>query len=81
MFIRIVIRGRCRLSKNNGTDIKEYATINRVKDAADSFCGNSLCGQSTLKKEIPGQKTLGSIQNNPVRVDVLFCRGVRCISL
>ena len=36
MFIRIVIRGRCRLSKNNGTDIKEYATMNRVKDAADA---------------------------------------------
>lgn len=38
MFIRIVIRGRCRLSKNNGTDIKEYATMNRVKDAADADC-------------------------------------------
>lgn len=36
MFIRIVIRGRCRLSKNNGTDIKEYATMNRVKDATDA---------------------------------------------
>ena len=36
MFIRIVIRGRGRLSKNNGTDIKEYATMNRVKDAADA---------------------------------------------
>lgn len=58
-----------------------YGDILQFNLNAHIFCGDSLCGQGTLKKEIPGQKTLGSIQNNPVRVDVLFCRGVRCISL